>query len=278
MSNPLLLESLVRTALLEDLGRAGDITTEAIVEPGRQAVAEIRAREAGITAGSDAARLAFALLDPQCEISLWNHDGSPFEAESLLMRISGKARALLSAERTALNFLGRLCGIATLTAAYVREVAGTKAAILCTRKTTPGLRFLEKEAVRLGGGKNHRFGLDDAALIKENHIAAAGSLRAAVERLRAQVGRLVKIEIEVETLDQLEEALSLGLDTILLDNMSLAEMREAVEITAGRAWLEASGSMRLDRVREVAETGIDAISVGRLTHSVKNLDLGLDFL
>lgn len=278
MSNPLLLESLVRAALLEDLGRAGDVTTEAIVEPGRCAIAEIRTREAGVMAGSDAARLAFTLLDPECEITLHNHDGSPIEAGSALMRIAGKARSLLSAERTALNLLGRLCGIATLTAAYVREVAGTGAAILCTRKTTPGLRFLEKEAVRLGGGKNHRFGLDDAALIKENHLVAAGDIKSAVERVRAQVGWLVKIEIEVETLDQLEEALALGLDTILLDNMSIAQMRAAVEITAGRAWLEASGSMSLDRVREVAQTGVDAISVGRLTHSVHTLDLGLDFL
>jgi len=278
MSNRLLLEPLVRATLLEDLGRAGDLTTDAIVPLDQQATAEIRARVDGIVAGIDAAQLAFLLLDPQSIITVTHHDGSRVCAGDTIMRIQCKARALLSAERTALNFMGRLCGIATLTAEYVREVAHTKTAIVCTRKTTPCMRFLEKEAVRLGGGKNHRFGLDDAVLIKDNHLVAAGGITTAVERVRAYVGHLVKIELEVDTYKQLEEALAIGVDIILLDNMSLDEMQSAVALTADRALLEASGSMQLSRVRSVAEVGVDLISVGSLTHSVRNLDIGLDFL
>jgi nicotinate-nucleotide pyrophosphorylase (carboxylating) len=277
MSNRLLLEPIVRATLLEDLGRNGDLTTDAIIPDDQQAVAEIRARENGVIAGIEAARLAFRMLDPNCVINISHGDGSPIEAGGSVMRIEGKARALLTAERTALNFMGRLCGIATMTAAYVREVAHTKTAIVCTRKTTPGLRFLEKEAVRLGGGKNHRFGLDDAVLIKDNHLVAAGGIAPAIERVRAYVGHLVKIELEVDNLHQLEQALALGVEIILLDNMSSNQLRVAVDITAGRALLEASGSMGLERVREVAETGVDLISVGKLTHSVRNIDLGLDF-
>ena len=277
-SNRLLLEPLVRATLLEDLGRAGDLTTDAIVAPDHVSSVVISARMPGIVAGIDAAEIAFSLLDPSIKISKLRDSGETIAAGDTIMEIHGQTRAILSAERTALNFMGRLCGIATLTSHFAAEVAHTKTTIVCTRKTTPGLRFLEKEAVRLGGGKNHRFGLDDAVLIKDNHLAAAGSIQTAVQRVRAYVGHLVKIELEVDTLEQLHEALALGVDIVLLDNMTLDQMRQAVAITAGRALLEASGSMQLERVRAVAEVGVDLISVGSLTHSVRNLDIGLDFM
>lgn len=277
MSNRLLLEPVVRAALLEDLGRAGDLTTDAIVSADAMARAAMNARVAGVVAGVDAAIVTFSLLDPAMHITVHHPDGALVAAGDQVMQLHGKARAILSGERTALNFMGRLCGIATLTAQFVAEVAHTKTTIVCTRKTTPGLRFLEKDAVRLGGGKNHRFGLDDAVLIKDNHIAAAGGVTNAVRRVRAYVGHLVKIELEVDTLQQLDEALALNVDIVLLDNMEIDQLRAAVAVTQGRALLEASGSMQLERVRAVADTGVDLISVGSLTHSVKNFDLGLDF-
>ncbi len=277
MSQHLLLEPCVRAALLEDLGRSGDITSTALIPLAQQAMAVISARQAGVIAGSAAAQLAFRLLDPTIAISVEHHDGDTVTPGSILLKLTGNARALLAAERTALNFLGHLSGIATLTSEFVQQVRHTKTAIVCTRKTTPGMRFLEKEAVRLGGGKNHRFGLDDAMLIKDNHVFAAGGISAAITRARAAAGHLVAIELEVDTLAQLQEALDLGVERILLDNMSLDELREAVALTAGRAILEASGSMHLDRVRAVAETGVDLISVGAITHSAPNFDLGLDF-
>jgi nicotinate-nucleotide pyrophosphorylase (carboxylating) len=221
---------------------------------------------------------AFRLVDPAIHIEISAEDGSAISAGQVVAAIAGSARSILTAERVALNFLGHLSGVATATNALVSQITGTKARIICTRKTIPGLRLLQKYAVRCGGGLNHRFGLDDAILVKDNHIAAAGGLRAVMSRLRGQLGPMVKVEVEVDNLAQLEEALSLGFDAVLLDNMSPELMRRAVDITAGRAVLEASGGITADRVRAIAETGVDYISSGALTHSVRNLDLGLDFL
>jgi nicotinate-nucleotide pyrophosphorylase (carboxylating) len=272
----LLIEPLVRRALEEDLGRAGDITSDLTIPVATKAVAKLMARRPGTIAGLIAAEAAFRLVDPDIKFEVSTPDGSVVKSGALLATISGPARAILSTERVALNFAGHLSGVATATAALVAAVAGTKARIVCTRKTLPGLRILQKYAVRCGGGFNHRFGLDDAVLIKDNHIAAAGGIAPALARVRAGLGHLAKIEIEVDTLAQLEEALGQGADTILLDNMSVDELRAAVALTKGRAVLEASGNVTLATVRDIAETGVDCISSGAITHSAANLDIGLD--
>ena len=263
-------------ALAEDLGRAGDITAMACVPADAQLTAVFAARRGGVVAGLACARLALAELDPTVTFEALSEDGLAVPAGTGLAQVRGNARAILTAERTALNLLGRLCGIATLTQDFVEAIAGTRAKITDTRKTTPGLRALEKYAVRCGGGTNHRFGLDDAILIKDNHIAACGSLGEAVRRAKAFAGHLVKVEVEVDSLVQLTEALAHDPDVIMLDNFSLADMREAVNLVAGRVILEASGGVTLDTVRDVVETGVDVISVGALTHSAKVLDIGLD--
>ncbi len=272
----LLIEPLVRAALLEDLGRAGDITTDAIVPAEDQARMAIVARQAGTVAGLDLAALAFELVDPRLAFGAIVRDGAAVKAGEILALISGPARGLLTGERVALNFLGRLSGIATATAAVVQAIAPLPCRVVCTRKTTPLLRSLEKYAVRAGGGSNHRFGLDDAVLIKDNHIAVAGSVTWAIERARAAVGHLVKIEVEVDTLAQLEEALAAGAEAVLLDNMSLDELRAAVAMCRGRAVTEASGGINLANAPDIAATGVDIISLGWLTHTVAVLDLGLD--
>jgi nicotinate-nucleotide pyrophosphorylase (carboxylating) len=276
--HPLLIEPIVRNALLEDLGRAGDITTDAIIPPEAKARAVIAAREPGTVTGLVAADLAFKLIDPAVTLGPRAPDGSHVEKGDVIAELEGPARAILSAERVALNFLGHLSGIATATHAISVRIGGTKARIICTRKTTPGLRVLEKYAVRCGGGLNHRFGLDDAVLVKDNHIQAAGGVANAVKMLRGRLGPMVKIELEVDTLEQLEEALACGIDAILLDNMPPETMKRAVAIAKGRATLEASGGVTLERARAIAESGVDYMSSGALTHSVRNLDVGLDFL
>ncbi|WP_122465834.1 carboxylating nicotinate-nucleotide diphosphorylase [Brevundimonas lutea] len=276
MSLPdLIVEPVVRMALGEDLGRAGDVTAALIPAEARWS-AQVAARKNGVVAGLDCVRLAVRALDPSAEITFEAADGDAVEAGDVLARINANARALLSAERTALNLLGRLSGVATLTRAYVEAVAGTGARIADTRKTTPGLRALEKHAVAMGGGVNHRYGLDDAILIKDNHIAVCGGVRHAVARARAQAGHLMKIEVEIDRLDQLEDALAEEPDVVMLDNFSLADLRRAVDQAAGRAVLEASGGVTLQTVRAIAETGVDVISVGALTHSAPALDVGLD--
>lgn len=271
-----LIEPAVKAALREDLGRAGDITTDAIVPAGYRATAAIVAREAGTIAGVRTAMLAFRLLDPGMTCEVQAPDGTPVACGDTVMRLAGDARALLSAERVALNFLCRLSGIASATATLVAAVREYPAAITCTRKTTPGLRALEKAAVRAGGGANHRFGLDDAVLIKDNHVALAGGVAAAVQRVRQRVGHLVKIEVEVDTLDQLAEAMSVAPDAVLLDNMAPAQLRRAVEMVDGRAKTEASGRITVETAPAIATTGVDLISAGWLTHSAKSLDLALD--
>ncbi|HEV2560649.1 MAG TPA: carboxylating nicotinate-nucleotide diphosphorylase [Rhizomicrobium sp.] len=273
----LLLEPVVRHALEEDLGRAGDITSELTVPPDTRATAKLVARKAGTIAGLIAAECAFRLIDPAIFLRNESSDGQTVAAGTTLALIEGSARSILSAERVALNFLGHLSGIATATRALVDAVAGTKARIVCTRKMTPGLRTLEKYAVRCGGGFNHRFGLDDAVLIKDNHLAAAGGIKPAVERVRAGLGHMAKVEVEVDSLVQLEEALGLGVDTILLDNMKPDDLKRAVALAKSRAVLEASGNVTLATVRAIAETGVDYISSGAITHSAPNLDVALDF-
>ena len=276
---PLLYEPIIRRALEEDLGRAGDLTSDAVLPPDLRGEAAIVARKSGRIAGLEVAVSAFRILDPSTEIELHSADGRDAEAGETLALVRGPARSLLSAERTALNILGRLCGVATATRDLVAAVAQHGARdvrIVCTRKTTPGLRALEKYAVRAGGGSNHRFGLDDAVLIKDNHRALAGGLKPAVERARAYVGHLVKIEVEVDSLDQLEEALALGVDVVLLDNMPLDTLREAVRMAKGRALTEASGGITPQTAPAVAATGVDMISVGWLTHSSPALDVALD--
>jgi nicotinate-nucleotide pyrophosphorylase (carboxylating) len=273
----LIIEPLVRLALAEDLGRGGDITTDAVIPAETRMRATISARESGVGAGYDAARLALKLVDPQATWSTLVGEGVAFSKGAGLVRIEGSARSVLMAERVMLNFIGPLSGVASLTAKFVEQVKSTNAKITCTRKTTPGFRALEKRAVRLGGGINHRLGLDDAILIKDNHIAAAGGIGAALKRAKASVGHLRAIEIEVDSLDQLREALVYLPDAILLDNMSIELLKQAVGIVAGKAKTEASGGVRLETVRAIAETGVDYISVGALTHSAVNLDVGLDF-
>jgi nicotinate-nucleotide pyrophosphorylase (carboxylating) len=273
----LLVEPIVRGALEEDLGRAGDITSALTIPADQTAHARIVAREAGTIAGLIAASCAIQLIDPQVRIAVELPDGSRAPAGATIAVLDGSARSILTAERVALNFLGRLSGIATATRALADAVRGTKARIVCTRKTTPGLRVLEKYAVRCGGGVNHRFGLDDAILIKDNHIAAAGGIEKAVTRVRAGIGHMVRIEVEVDTLAQLEEALALNVDTILLDNMKPDMLAKAVAIARGRAILEASGGVTLASVRAIAESGVDYISSGAITHSAPSLDVALDF-
>jgi nicotinate-nucleotide pyrophosphorylase (carboxylating) len=273
----LLFEDLVRNALLEDLGRAGDITTDAIVPADAQATTKLVARQPGVLAGIDLASLAFRLADPAIVFTVRKQDGSRLAPGDTIATVSGPARGMLTAERTALNFLCRLSGIASCTAQLVDAVAGTKARITCTRKTTPLLRSIEKYAVRCGGGANHRFGLDDAVLIKDNHIAVAGGVAEAIARARAHVGHLVKIEVEVDTLAQFEEALSVGADVVLLDNMGPDLLRRAVEINQGRAILEASGRITRETAAAIAASGVDLIACGWITHSAPILDIGLDY-
>ena len=277
MSLPdLLIQPVVRAALAEDLGRAGDVTAAACIPAGQRLSAVFAARREGRVAGIDCARLAVLALDPTARFTVEIGDGQDAPAGAVLARVEADGRALLSAERTALNLLGRLCGVATLTRTYVRIVEGTGARIADTRKTTAGLRALEKHAVKCGGGVNHRFGLDDAILIKDNHVAACGSVGEALRRARAHVGHLMKIEVEVDRLDQLDEALRHAPDVIMLDNFSLDDLRTAVALAKGQVVLEASGGVTLDTVRAIAETGVDVISVGALTHSAPVLDVGLD--
>jgi nicotinate-nucleotide pyrophosphorylase (carboxylating) len=273
----LLIEPGIKAALAEDMGRAGDITSELIIPAGQEAHAKLVARKKGRIAGLYAAEIAFQLVEPSVQFDIVQQDGSAVEPGALLATIKGSARAILTGERVALNFLGHLSGVATATSHLVDAVKHTKARIVCTRKTLPNLRILQKYAVRCGGGFNHRFGLDDAVLIKDNHIAAAGGIALALQRVRDGLGHMVKVEIEVDRLEQLEEALSLGADTILLDNMGLEDLRRAVAMTKARAVLEASGNVTLESVRAIADTGVDYISSGAITHSATNLDIGLDF-
>jgi nicotinate-nucleotide pyrophosphorylase (carboxylating) len=273
---PMLIEEAVRAALAEDLGRAGDVTTQATIPASARARAAIVARETGVVAGIQAARAAFALMDPQISFEAEVVDGARIAPGAVVALIFGPARPILSAERVALNFLGQLSGVATLTARYVSAIAGAPARICDTRKTTPLLRALEKYAVRCGGGVNHRFGLDDAVLIKDNHVAVAGGVIPALRAAKANVGHLIKIEIEVDTLDQLREVLEEGADAVLLDNMTLDDLRSAVALVGGRMTCEASGGVTLANVAEIAKTGVDLISVGALTHSAPVFDFGLD--
>ena len=275
---PLMYEPLVRTALLEDLGHAGDITADAIVPADQRATLVLRARQPGVVAGLDISASAFQMVSPAITLSAERGDGSVVTPGDIIATIDGPARALLTGERTALNFLCHLSGVATATASLVTAISGTRAHIVCTRKTTPGLRSLEKYAVRAGGGGNHRFGLDDAVLIKDNHIALAGGIRPAVERAKARAGHLVKIEVEVDTLSQLEQALALGVDAVLLDNMTVDELRKAVVMVGDRAITEASGRITIATAPAIAATGVNLISVGWLTHSAPALDIGLDYL
>ena len=272
-----MIEPLVRTALLEDLGRAGDLTTDAIVPRAVQAHTQLAAREPGVVAGLDFALAAFRLIDPAIVMEVHRPDGSRIARGDVIATLRGPARGMLTAERTALNFLCHLSGIASATAAVVDAVRDTRTHITCTRKTMPGLRAAQKYAVRVGGGSNHRFGLDDAVLIKDNHVAIAGGIRAALERARAGVGHLVKIELEVDTLAQLQEALAVGVDAVLLDNMDFSMLSDAVGMVAGRAVTEASGRITPATAPAVAATGVDLISIGALTHSATVLDIGLDF-
>ena len=274
----LLIDPVVRMALAEDLGRAGDVTAQACISADARMRAVFAARKPGVLAGVACVRSAVLMLDSTAAIRAPLSDGDAFEAGAVLVEVEANARSLLGAERTALNLLGRLCGIATLTRTYVEAVAGTGAVITDTRKTTPGLRALEKHAVACGGGVNHRFGLDDAILIKDNHVALAGGVGEAVRRARAAAGHLMKVEVEIDRLDQLDEALAEGPDVIMLDNFSLEDLRTAVERVGGRVTLEASGGVTLSTLRAIAETGVNVISVGALTHSAASLDIGLDVL
>jgi nicotinate-nucleotide pyrophosphorylase (carboxylating) len=275
--SPLAIDEAVRRALNEDLGRAGDITSIATIPEATQARAVLIARQAGVIAGLPLAVAVFRKLSPDINIQPHFRDGGTVASGVHVLTISGPARAVLAGERTALNFVGRLSGIATLTSDYVRHTAGTKLRICCTRKTTPGLRALEKYAVRCGGGFNHRFGLDDAILIKDNHVAVAGGVRPVLQRARAHVGHLVKIEIEVDTMAQLREVLDTGLaDVVLLDNMDIATLAEAVKLANNRVVLEASGGVTLQSIAQIARTGVDYVSSGALTHSAPNFDVALD--
>ena len=271
-----MLEPLVRMALLEDLGRAGDLTTDTIVPADAQSELRLMARQDGVLAGLDLARLAFTLMDPRLQFEVSCSDGTLLKPGMEIARIRGSGRAILSGERVALNYLCHLSGVATATHSIAEAIAGYGARVTCTRKTKPGLRALQKYAVRVGGGSNHRFGLDDAVLIKDNHIALAGGVETAVKRARAGVGHMVKIELEVDTLTQLETALALGVDVVLLDNMSLDDLRTAVGMCKGRAITEASGRITPETAPAVAATGVDQIAVGWITHSTRVLDIGLD--
>ncbi|MGJ7037720.1 nicotinate-nucleotide pyrophosphorylase (carboxylating) [Shinella sp. BE166] len=288
--SPLMVEEQVRAALSEDLGRAGDITSQATIAPEMAAAAELNAREDGVVAGLELARAAFRLTDPAIRFEAFVKDGDKLAPGTVIAKVSGPARAVLSAERVALNFLMHLCGVATHTARFADEIAHTAAKVCCTRKTIPGLRALEKYAVRMGGGSSHRYGLDDAILIKDNHIAVAGGVAGAIRAARAFAGHLVKVEVEVTTLEELEEALEAQPDVILLDNMGPELLRRAVEINrdcAGltdatyatdprRVKLEASGNVNLKTIRAIAETGVDYISTSKITMAAPTLDIGLD--
>ena len=273
----LMLEPVVRAALAEDLGRAGDITSLACISAEARMSASFVARKAGVIAGLACARLALTAMDPDAVIQMSAADGDAVGAGTVLMVVEANTRAVLAAERVALNLLCHASGVATLTAAYVAKTAGTAARIIDTRKTTPGLRALEKYAVRCGGGANHRFGLDDAILIKDNHVAACGGVAAALERVRQSAGHMVKIEVEVDSLEQLREALAHTPDVIMLDNFNLEDLHAAVALNAGQVVLEASGGVDLTTVTAIAQTGVDYISVGALTHSAPVFDVGLDF-
>jgi nicotinate-nucleotide pyrophosphorylase (carboxylating) len=274
----IMIEPSVRAALLEDLGRAGDITTDAIVPADARTETALVARQDGVVAGLDFALTAFRLIDPTIEAIIDRPDGTRLAPGDRIAIIRGPARGILTGERTALNFLCHLSGIASATRGIVDAIAGTRAQVCCTRKTLPGLRTAQKYAIRVGGGGNHRFGLDDAVLIKDNHVAIAGGVSAAVERARAHVGHMVKIELEVDTLAQLEEALHLRVDAVLLDNMGPDLLRRAVAMVDGRAITEASGRIRPDTALAIAASGVDLLSVGWLTHSATVLDIGLDHL
>lgn len=274
----LLVEPVVRRALEEDIGRAGDITSHAVIAADQTIRCAIRARRSGVVSGLSCAASAFWLLDPEVKVAVLIPDGGGVEAGGTIAFIEGNARAVLTAERVALNFLGHMSGIATATWRLTALIDGLPARITCTRKTTPNLRIFEKYAVRCGGGQNHRFGLDDAILIKDNHIALAGGIRPAVERARQSVGHLVKIEVEVDNLDQLAELLELPVDAVLLDNMDNDALKQAVTLVNRRMICEASGGVSELTVRGIAETGVDLISVGAITHSAPCLDLGLDVL
>ncbi len=274
----LMLEPLIRRALDEDLGLAGDITSTAVIPDDHFSEVVARARQSGCIAGLDCAELACSLVDPAITMTRHVEDGDSVAPGAVIATFEGPSRSLLIAERTALNFMGHLSGIASVTADLVHRIEGTHAAIACTRKTTPGLRALEKYAVRAGGGMNHRYSLSDAVLIKDNHIAIAGGVGPALTRARHTVGHMVKIEIEVDTLEQLTQVLEIGADAVLLDNMNPATLRSAVEMIDGRAIAEASGGITPDSVRAVAETGVDLISMGWITHSAPCLDIGLDFI
>ncbi|HLY54359.1 MAG TPA: carboxylating nicotinate-nucleotide diphosphorylase [Stellaceae bacterium] len=273
---PLLIEPLVRAALLEDLGRAGDITTDTVVPQAATARFALTARQTGVVAGLDLALLAFRLVEPEIHAEVKLEDGSRLAPGDVIAVLEGPARGLLTAERVALNFLGHLSGVASATATLVEAIVPHKARVTCTRKTIPGLRLVQKYAVRVGGGANHRFGLDDAVLIKDNHIAVAGGIRPAVERARAGIGHLVKIEVEVDSLDQLAEAVELPIDAVLLDNMTPDQLRQAVDMVAGRLVTEASGRITVATAPAIAASGVDLLSAGWLTHSATVLDIGLD--
>ncbi len=277
MDDPRAYDALLRAALAEDLGEAGDLTSQAVIPPAAEAEAQVVARAPGVVAGVAVSARVFELVDERVEVELRTAEGARVTPGHVILELRGPARSLLAAERTALNLLGHLSGVATATRELVERVAGTGAAILDTRKTLPGLRALEKAAVRAGGGGNHRMGLFDAVLIKDNHITVAGSPAEAVRRARAHVGPEVTVEVEIESLEDLEPVLEAGADVVLLDNMSLDQMRAAVERAAGRCLLEASGGISADTVRAVAGTGVHRISVGRITHSAPALDVALDF-
>jgi len=274
--SPLVIEPLVRMALAEDLGRGGDITTDSTVPADTRARVVIAAREEGRIAGMDLAEAAFRMVDKDLRITRLKPEGSDVAKGDAVLEIEGRARAILTAERVALNFMGHMSGIATLTLKMVRAVGNHKARIAATRKTTPGLRTVEKYAVMVGGGIPHRYGLDDAVMIKDNHIAMAGGIKTAIRNAKARIGHTVKIEVEVDTLDQLKDVLEEGADIVMLDNMSVEDMTAAVEMVAGRAVVEASGGVTLDRIPAIAATGVDLISTGAITHSAPNFDVGLD--
>ena len=275
--SPMVVDPLVQMALAEDLGRGGDITSNSTVPADTRARVVIAAREDGRIAGMDLAEAAFRFVDKDLRITRLKPEGSDVVKGDAVLEIEGRARSILTAERVALNFMGHLSGIATLTLKMVRAVGNHKARIAATRKTTPGLRTVEKYAVMVGGGIPHRYGLDDAVMIKDNHIAMAGGVKIAIRNAKAQIGHTVKIEVEVDTLDQLQDVLEEGVDIIMLDNMSNADMAQAVDMVAGRAVVEASGGVTLDRIPSMAATGVDLISTGAITHSAPNFDVGLDF-
>lgn len=274
----MMIEPVVRAALLEDLGLAGDVTSTAIIPSDHRSTVIMAARKPGVIAGLDAAQLAFELIDPKIVMTRHLEDGAVANPGDTIATIEGPSRGLLTAERTALNLLGHLSGIASVTASIIAAIQGTRASVVCTRKTTPGLRTLEKYAVRVGGGMNHRFALHDAVLIKDNHVAIAGGVAEAIRRAKAGVGHMVKIEVEVDTLDQLREALEVGIDAVLLDNMTPDQLREAVSMVAGQAITEASGGITPATAAAVAASGVDLLSIGWITHSAPTLDIGLDFV